>query len=238
MQNLLLFEDMDGAAESAELVTSLRSTNYRVVRTLLCVSACEAMETLLGAFGGRPPDLLLADLRSAADCQPLERARSIIRDIWGDDVPMPLMLALLGSHHLDTRDWPALVDDFLLAPVSGKEVLARIDLLLFRTRNVRKRSTVVVGEATIDLMAGLVLSPNRQALCLTPREYDLLRFLATHKGKFFRRERLLDLVWGVHYEGGERTVDIHVRRLRAKLPPRAAALLETRRGLGYGFRSA
>ena len=71
----------------------------------------------------------------------------------------------------------------------------------------------------------------------TPREYELLRFLALHRGKFFARDRLLDLVWGVGFEGGERTVDIHVRRLRAKMPPLAAALLETRRGLGYGLRS-
>jgi hypothetical protein len=56
------------------------------------------------------------------------------------------------------------------------------------------------------------------------------------RGKFFARDRLLDLVWGLDFDGGERTLDIHVTRLRAKLPPDAAAFLDTRRGVGYGFR--
>ena len=73
-------------------------------------------------------------------------------------------------------------------------------------------------------------------LPLTPREFDLLRFLSLHRGKFFARDRLLDMVWGVDFEGGERTVDIHIRRLRAKMPPESAGLLETRRGIGYGLR--
>jgi DNA-binding response OmpR family regulator len=72
-------------------------------------------------------------------------------------------------------------------------------------------------------------------LPLTPREYDPLAFLVTHRGKFFGRDRLLDLVWGIHFEGGERTVDIHIRRLRAKLPPQTADRLQTRCGTGYGF---
>ena len=57
----------------------------------------------------------------------------------------------------------------------------------------------------------------------------------THRGKFFARDRLLDLVWGLDFEGGERTVDIHIRRIRAKLPPLATEMLITRRGVGYGF---
>ena len=90
---------------------------------------------------------------------------------------------------------------------------------------------------TLELSAGCARDAAGLLLPLTPREYELLRFLALHRGKFFARDRLLDLVWGVGFEGGERTVDIHIRRLRAKMPPLAAALLETRRGLGYGLRS-
>jgi two-component system alkaline phosphatase synthesis response regulator PhoP len=74
-------------------------------------------------------------------------------------------------------------------------------------------------------------------LPLTPREYELLQFLLTHRGRLFSRERLLDLVWGVDFEGGARTVDIHIRSLRAKLPPDAARLLTTQRGIGYGFQT-
>ena len=91
------------------------------------------------------------------------------------------------------------------------------------------------ADLTPDL--GCVRDTESRLLPLTPREYDLLRFLSLYRGKFFARDRLLDMVWGVDFEGGERTVDIHVRRLRAKMPSQAAHLLETRRGIGYGLRS-
>lgn len=87
----------------------------------------------------------------------------------------------------------------------------------------------------LDLNGKRALNAQMQALPLTPREYDLLAFLVTHRGKFFGREQLLVLVWGIQFEGGERTVDIHIRRLRAKLPMGCADRLQTRRGTGYGI---
>ena len=91
----------------------------------------------------------------------------------------------------------------------------------------------MIGGIRLSLAAGRAYSLDGRALPLTPREYELLRFLAEHRGRSFTREQLLLWVWGSGYDGGERTVDIHIRRLRTKLPAETAERLETRRGTGY-----
>ena len=189
-------------------------------------------------FAGRPPDLLLADLSQAADYLPLICLRRLLVQCWGEEMPRLPCLALFEPRHLQLPDWPTQIDDFLLPPYAPAEALARLALLLFRHRYVRDASMVSFTGVTLDLAENLVRDTEGNALPLTPREFELLRFLVTHQGKFFGRDRLLDLVWGVDYEGGERTVDIHVRRLRAKLPPESSALLQTRRGGGYGLLQA
>lgn len=179
--------------------------------------------------------MLLADLCASADCLPVQHARRLLRCIWGEDLPLPLIIALFQPRHLGLPDWRAYVDDFLLPPHAPEEVLARTSLLLFRRRHILPENTIVLPGITIHLDTGRVRGAGGEVVPVTPREYDLLKFLATHRGRLFSRSRLVDLVWGVDFEGGERTVDIHVRRLRAKLPAEAAALLETRRSVGYGI---
>ncbi len=218
------------------LAAALRDAGYRVGQNSL-ESGSGTVESLCQTFAGRPPDVLLADLSAAPDCLPLRHASRLIQHAWGDDVPPPTRLALLTPRHLALPDWPAYTDDFLLPPYPPAEMLARLSGLAFRKRQVQPGDTLALADLTLDLAAGCVRDSQNCLLPLTPREYDLLRFLCLHRGKFFARDRLLDMVWGVDFEGGERTVDIHIRRLRAKVPP-LAALLETRRGLGYGLRSA
>ena len=128
------------------------------------------------------------------------------------------------------------MDDFLLPPYEPEEVKARVALLFFRKRSVEAGDMLYFAGIRLSLGAGKVTTADGKPLALTPREYDLLRFLLTHRGRRYPREQILAMVWGVDYDGGERTVDIHIRRLRAKLPTETAALLETRRGMGYGFR--
>jgi DNA-binding response OmpR family regulator len=137
------------------------------------------------------------------------------------------------------RDLPAFLDDFLAPPYDPVEALARLRLLLFRRRHVEGGDQVRYHDLTLDLATGRAYAAgSTQEIALTPREWELLRFLVTNQGRRYGRERLVDLVWGVHYEGGPRTVDIHIRRLRAKLPPEAGQRLETLRGIGYGFAAA
>jgi DNA-binding response OmpR family regulator len=131
------------------------------------------------------------------------------------------------------------VDDFLLPPFAPPEARARLEILLYRKRSI-DRGQIVFGSLRIDLNIGtaqdMSTAQNGEDLPLTPREFELLVFLLTHRGKLFSRERLVSQVWGLDFTGGERTVDIHIRRIRTKIPEDVAALLETRRGIGYGFR--
>lgn len=238
MQNVLILAPPGTGTPGGSLAGPLKAAGYDVARSAMEDRETGATDALCLAFAGRPPDVLLADLSDAPDCLPLRHLRRLLRQTWGDDFMAPPTLALLRPRHLGQPDWPALADDFLIPPYSPDETLARVSLLLFRRRHVQGNDTLRFVDTVIDLAGSLARDAGSDAvLPLTPREFELLRFLVTHRGKFFARDRLLDLVWGVHFEGGERTVDIHVRRLRAKLPPQTAHLLETRRGVGYGLRS-
>ncbi len=222
---------------TAPLADALRAGGYAVARRVLDGANADAVNALCTLFAGRPPDLVLCDIAPSRDCLPLRHVRRLLHQSWGDDFRLPPLLALLSAHHLTLPDWPALADDFLLPPYNASELLARVQLLLFRQRHVRTDDTLRFADLVVDLATGAARADTADSpLPLTPREYDLLRFLVTHRGKFFARDRLLDLVWGVNFDGGERTVDIHIRRLRVKLPPGVAARLETRRGVGYGLR--
>ena len=233
MQKILIIApDQTGSAASG-MVLPLQEAGYAVAVTSL--NGNSAAEYICQAFQGRPPDILIADLSTVPDCLPLLHARYLLHLTWGEQVPMPLCLALLEIRHLSLPDWRAFIDDFLLPPYAADELLARVAHLLFRHREISPGDVLGVAGITLDLAGGRVFDSEGRHLSLTPREYDLLRFLGVHRGKFFSRDRLLSMVWGVDFDGGERTVDIHVRRLRAKLPPQTAVLLETRRGLGYGL---
>ena len=235
MLNILFLTPQDKSGPAASLAAALQHAGYAVSRTPLD-SGAGAMDALCRAFAGRPPDILLADLSQAPDCLPLRHAGRLLQRAWGDDLPTPGRLALLTPQHLTLPDWPAYADDFLLPPYAPDELLARLTLLAFRKRHIQSGETLTIADIVLDLAGACVRGPSGALLPLTPREYDLLRFLSLYRGKFFARDRLLDMVWGVDFEGGERTVDIHIRRLRAKMPAEAANLLETRRGVGYGLR--
>ena len=236
MHNVLLFAPSDTVRHLADLKIGLSTAGYSVAYTNLNQSPESA--DLSTSFDGRPPDVIVADLTSVPDFFPMRELERSVKRMWGDDVPSPARIILLKSGHLRVPDWSLYTDDFLLPPYDSCEMLSRIELMLYRKRNVRSSDTLAVADLVLDLASGRADDTAGKHVSLTPREYELLRFLVTHRGKFFARDRLLDMVWGVDFEGGERTVDIHVRRLRAKLPPLAADLLETRRGIGYGIRNA
>jgi two-component system, OmpR family, alkaline phosphatase synthesis response regulator PhoP len=230
MQNVLIIAPPAAEQPVATVREALHCVGYRVART-----APDAGEAMYHAFSGVPPEILIADLSRAADMLPLRHTLRVLRQIWGDEMPTPISLVLLTAAHLSRREWLTITDDFVLPPYAPAEVLSRLELLLFRRRQLTDPSEIVFADLRLDIAVGLALTADGQLLPLTPREYQLLRFLLVQRGKLFSRSRLIDFVWGLEFSGGERTVDIHIRRLRAKLPPQAAALLETRRGMGYGF---
>lgn len=122
-------------------------------------------------------------------------------------------------------------DDFILAPLLPAEVYARLRQLDWRTAAFHSDERVKLGDLVVDA-AGHEASLGGRRLELTHQEFLLLEFLARSPGRVFSREQLLQSVWHLDYAGGTRTVDIHVRRLRAKLGARAD-LIETVRNVGY-----
>lgn len=135
-------------------------------------------------------------------------------------------------------------DDYVTKPFSPRELIARVRAILRRVRTKESPTTqpqspdqiLHGGSVTINLTSYEVMKGS-QAVELTPREFELLRFLASHAGQVFSREALLEEVWGYDYYGDVRTVDVTVRRLREKIEdePAQPEFIKTRRGIGYYF---
>ena len=128
-------------------------------------------------------------------------------------------------------------DDFVLMPYVPAELYARIRALEWRRSEFATEERLKVGEIVVDKAAHEVIA-NGRPVSLTAKEFALLAFLCERRGKALSREQLLAKVWGTRYEGGPRTVDIHVRRLRAKLGDESPARDFARRGLQAAQRLA
>ena len=143
-------------------------------------------------------------------------------------------LYLGGTQITDLELRDELFDDFCLHPFHPRELEARLRHLFWRTGLGTRPELVEYGELVLNLETYQAAIEGK-ALDLTYMEYELLKFLASHPGKVFTRETLLSRVWGYEYYGGARTVDVHVRRLRAKLGEEHAGLIQTVRSVGYRF---
>jgi DNA-binding response OmpR family regulator len=164
-----------------------------------------------------------------------EAAFALCRTLRKRDQPLePLLLLVSGAQLADLELRDDLFDDFCLHPFQPRELEARLKHLFWRTGTGTRPELVEYGELVLNLetyQAAIAGKP----LDLTYMEYELLKFLASHPGKVFTRETLLSRVWGYEYYGGARTVDVHIRRLRAKLGEEHANLIQTVRSVGYRF---
>ncbi len=169
-----------------------------------------------------------------ADTDP-EGAFSLCRTLRKRDAVLePLMLLVTGAQLAELSEREDLFDDFCLSPFHPQELEARLRHLMWRAGRGSQPELVEYGDLRLNLetyQAALSGKP----LDLTYMEYELLKFFSTHPSKVFTREQLLSRVWGYEYYGGARTVDVHVRRLRAKLGEEHANLIQTVRSVGYRF---
>ncbi len=164
-----------------------------------------------------------------------EDAFALCRTLRKRDLPLEPLLLLVAGHQLaDLELREDLFDDFCLWPFQPRELEARLKHLFWRTGRGTRPELVEYGPLVLNLETYQAAISGRP-LDLTYMEYELLKFLATHPGKVFTRETLLSRVWGYEYYGGARTVDVHVRRLRAKLGNEHEQLIQTVRSVGYRF---
>jgi DNA-binding response OmpR family regulator len=162
-------------------------------------------------------------------------AVAFCRHIRLREVPLsPLLLVIRTEQvgELLLRD--DLFDDFCVLPARPDELTARLQHLFWRNGQSMRPDLIEYGPLMLNLETYQAAVAGR-VLDLTYMEYELLRFLAGHPAKVFTRETLLSRVWGYEYYGGARTVDVHIRRLRAKLGEEHAYLIQTVRSVGYRF---
>jgi DNA-binding response OmpR family regulator len=172
-------------------------------------------------------DLILVDARTE-----LASAKSLCKILRTTGLNVPLMLILTeGGLTAVNPEWA--VDDVVLETSGPAEVDARIRLVIGRSVEDKSTSKIQTSGVVID-EASYSAKVHGRPLDLTFKEFELLRFLATHPSRVFTREQLLSEVWGYDYFGGTRTVDVHVRRLRAKLGD-LESLIGTVRNVGYRF---
>ena len=164
-----------------------------------------------------------------------ETGLAVCRALRKRDVPVePVMLLVRGAGLADLELRDDLYDDFCLDPFHPRELEARLRHLLWRAGTGTGPEMIEHGGLALNLETYQAVIDG-QPLDLTYMEYELLKFLAQHPGRVFTRETLLSRVWGYEYYGGARTVDVHIRRLRAKLGEEHAGLITTVRSVGYRF---
>jgi DNA-binding response OmpR family regulator len=171
------------------------------------------------------PELVIAD----ATTDP-ERAFDVLTTLSAASFPVPVMVVLspnAAGHH----PWQEVADEFVYPKATESELRLRLEMIRAR-RGDSGQGVIRLGPVSINVETYQVIADGRP-LDLTYKEFELIRFLAQNPGRVFTRAWLLREVWGYDFYGGTRTVDVHVRRLRAKLGPEHEHLIETVRGVGY-----
>ncbi len=193
---------------------------------LLPVRIRSALPEAASLVTSGPYDLLLLDAR-----HDLAAARTLCRLLGADGLAVSILAVVTeGGMVAIGPEWG--VADVVLATAGPAEVHARLRLLSARTNSSANSGMISLGELTIEEDTYTARLRGRP-LELTYKEFELLKFLAQHPGRVFTREQLVTEVWGYDFFGGTRTVDVHVRRLRAKLGSEHESLIGTVRNVGY-----
>lgn len=179
------------------------------------------------------PDLVLLDWMLPGQSG-LDFARQLRREDLTRDLPV-ILLTARDAEDDKIRGLEVGADDYVTKPFSPRELLARIKALLRRSGQADEEAVVSVGGLTLD-MASHRISAGEDKVALGPTEFKLLQFFMTHPDRVYSRDQLLDRVWGSNVYIDDRTVDVHVRRLRKALTPHGCErLIQTVRGVGYRF---
>ncbi len=184
------------------------------------------------ALGGRDG---WSALIAVVDTTQPDDAFGFCRTLRSRDIPMePILMMVPGVQLATVAQRHDVYDDFCLWPFQPREFDARLAHLFWKVGGGTRPELIEYGPLVLNLET-YQAAVDGHPLDLTYMEYELLKFLAQHPGKVFTRETLLSRVWGYEYYGGARTVDVHIRRLRAKLTEEHSGLIQTVRSVGYRF---
>ncbi len=204
---------------------------YTLNQTGLATKGFSDAAAFFAAAAAEKPSLVLLDIMI-----PGEDGLSILKKIraGAGTTSVPVMMITAKTTEFDKVSGLDLgADDYITKPFGMAELVARVKALLRRSGMKTSAERLVHGELTVDT-AKHTVTADGQAITLTYKEFSLLAFLMENAGRAFTREQLLETVWGYDYEGGTRTVDVHVQTLRTKLGA-CGRFVETVRGVGYRF---
>ncbi len=222
--NILLVEDEPAIQEL--IAANLARAGHHIVRAADAESAQRIVREAL-------PDLVLLDWMLPG-MSGIEFARRLRADERTRSIPI-IMLTARGEEHDKVTGLETGADDYITKPFSPRELVARIKAVLRRRAPQTTEDPVELGGLRLDPATHRVAA-GAQAIVLGPTEFRLLHFLMTHPERVHSRGQLLDQVWGDHVFVEERTVDVHIRRLRAALESTGHhQLIQTVRGSGYRF---
>ena len=220
MDRIAIVSPEDGTRKL--LKTALARAGFHVVATSVTELAKE------GLAGDRCAAVIVD--AAGANSSAGDLIRRVRKEPKLQETPLLLLVNETQAKLLEAGD----IDDFMTTPVEPPLLETRLRFLLRRRGHGTPQEHIVIGSLTMDF-AKYEVTLHHEPVDLTYKEFELLKFLVTHPDRVYSREQLLSQVWGYDYLGGTRTVDVHVRRLRAKLGPRLSALIQTIRNVGYKF---
>ena len=211
----------DQAADVRDILPSFPIGPWRVNAVALKTTTAEDLIPI-------HPDILIID--GTTDVNVAEETTRRLSLAW--EIGLPPILVVLAEESVTRFRLETGADDFVLDTASAGEISARLDLIGRRSGRGDDPTVVKIGDLTIN-PENYQVYVRGQPLDLTYKEFELLKFLAQRPGRVCDRDLLLREVWGYDYYGGTRTVDVHIRRLRAKLGAEHETLIETIRNVGY-----
>ncbi|MEI8208978.1 MAG: phosphate regulon transcriptional regulatory protein PhoB [Methylococcales bacterium] len=221
---ILIVEDEDAIREM--LVMVLDQSNFGSIEA---TDAEEAQKLL----DDKVPDLILLDWMLPG-ISGVEWARRLKKEPVYKDIPI-ILLTARGEEEDKIRGLEIGADDYMTKPFSPKELIARIRAVLRRSGKIQGQSQIILGDLLLDTEQHRLTISDKQ-LEVSPTEFRLMQFFMTHPDKVYTRTQLLDQVWGRSVYIEERTIDVHIRRLRKILEEHGREdLVQTVRGFGYRF---
>jgi len=215
----------DEASIREMIVVALEMADYQ------CIEAANAQDAFIAIVDQRP-DMILLDWMLPGTSG-IELARRLKRNEITADIPI-IMLTAKAEEDNKIQGLEVGADDYIIKPFSPRELVARLKAVLRRTTPKGVENDVEVDGLILDPVSHRVTS-NGEPMNVGPTEYKLLQFFMTHQDRVYSRAQLLDQVWGGNVYVEDRTVDVHIRRLRKSLGKTHDYLVQTVRGTGYRF---